>query len=46
MILISLGGFYYMGKKTEVITQGKKSIFVNLNLAFSIEIGENPPVFS
>jgi hypothetical protein len=40
------GGFNYMGKKAEVITEGKKGILVNPDFIFIKELCEYPSVLS
>lgn len=44
MIFTSLRCFNHVGKKTEVITKGKKGIFMNFKFALRIKIRENPSV--
>jgi hypothetical protein len=35
-----------MSKEAEVVTKGKKSIFVDFHLAVIVQVGQYPPVLS
>jgi hypothetical protein len=44
MKFMTLGGFYYMCKETEIITQGEEGILMDFDLVLGIEIRQDPSV--